>query len=484
MLNRREFLKTSAMAAASFYAAPLTLRAAELDLPRVIRRGAPKNIAILGAGLAGLVAGYELNRAGHHVTIFEAQLHPGGRVRTLREPFSDGLYAEAGAGRIPTTHLITRKYVSEFGLKLEPFWPTKLADIYYLNGRRIKVQRGTEPDFTKIPLKLLPAERALGSFDAIEKKYIGKPVQEAGSEPAAEWPPERLKAYNDITIAEYMQQQGASPDAIRFLVQGFEDDSALDFCRDNWSHSFPLDKITGGNDQLPHSFAARLAPQIHYGAQVVAITTDAESATITLGHAGTNQTFPADHVICALPFSVLRNIELPSSLSENKRAVIQQMEYGAVTRVYLQSRRRYWEGDGLNGYATPDLPMEIWSPTFTQPGTRGIVMSYIYEDMARKVAAMSPQARIEDLLQLTEKIFPGMRENFEGGTSYSWDQDPFQRGAYALFKKGDLLKFEPEARRAEGRLHFAGEHTSPWSGWMQGALYSGLRAANEVCEAL
>jgi len=483
VLNRREFLVRGGLTAAALYAAPLAVCGAEDLLPQVIRRGAPKKIAILGAGLAGLVAAYELQRAGHEVHIFEAQMHPGGRVRTLREPFSDGLYAEAGAGRIPTSHFITRKYVTEFGLKLEPFWPTRLADVYYLKGQRIKVPRGTELAPAKTPFDLTPAERVQPSFEAIQRKYIGKAVQEAGSVPANEWPPERLKKYNDTTIAEYFQQQGASSDASRFLLQGFEDDSALDFFRDAWSHSFGLDKITGGNDRLPRAFAAKLGPQIHYGAQIVAISADTNSATITLKQTSTTETFLADHVICTLPFTVLRGIELPASLSAAKREVIEKMRYGAVTRVYLQSRMRYWEGDGLNGYATPDLPMEIWSPTLTQPGTRGIVMSYIYEEMARKVAAMAPEARIEDFLELAEKIFPGMKQNFEGGTSYSWDQDPFQRGAYALYKKGEMLKFEPEARRAEGRLHFAGEHTSPWSGWMQGALYSGLRAANEVCEA-
>ncbi len=81
---------------------------------------------ILGAGMAGLVAGYELSKLGHDVTILEARTRPGGRVHTLREPFSDGLYAEAGAARIPDNHELTLKYVKEFGLPLEPFYPSRL----------------------------------------------------------------------------------------------------------------------------------------------------------------------------------------------------------------------------------------------------------------------------------------------------------------------------------------------------------------------
>ena len=480
MLNRRTFLRYGGMAAAAFYADAFATQPSYPAFQQIIRRGASRKIAILGAGLAGLVAGYELSKAGHEVTILEAQLRPGGRVHTLREPFSDGMYAEAGAGRIPSTHLITRKYVKDFGLKLEPFWPDKLADVYYLRGERVKVPRGSNPDMAKIPLQLSREERSLENFAALEDKYIGKAMREAGEVAPEEYPPERLKAYDQTTIAEFLRQQGASADVTRFLLQGFEDDSALDFFRDNWSHSFPLSKIIGGNDLLPRAFATKLAANIRYGAQVIRIENSSNAAKVIFKQAGAHQVLSADQIICAIPFSVLRHIELPADFSSAKRAAIQQMNYGAVTRVYLQSRRKFWEDDGCNGYATPDLPMEIWSPTFSQPGRRGIIMSYIYEDLARTVGAMTPQGRIDDFLELTEKIFPGMRENFEGGTSYSWEQDPFQRGAFSLFKRGELLRFLPAAKQPEGRIHFAGEHTSPWPGWMQGALHSGLRAAQEV----
>src|SRR5205823_8285024 len=124
------------LSAAALYAAPLERFAS--DSKTTERRGARKRVLILGAGLAGVAAGYELSRAGHDVTILEAQLRPGGRVHTLREPFSDGMHAEAGAGRIPSTHAITLRYVKEFGLTLDPFWPSKLADVYYFKGKRIK----------------------------------------------------------------------------------------------------------------------------------------------------------------------------------------------------------------------------------------------------------------------------------------------------------------------------------------------------------
>src|ERR1700730_13571462 len=122
-LNRREFVKVSGLAVGGLYLSSNLSWA----LPQNVegRRASGKRVIILGAGLAGLAAGWELREVGHDVTILEAQLHPGGRVHTIREGLSDELYAEAGAGRIPTTHTITREWVRYFGLELEPFLPTE-----------------------------------------------------------------------------------------------------------------------------------------------------------------------------------------------------------------------------------------------------------------------------------------------------------------------------------------------------------------------
>src|SRR5215470_12587613 len=123
-INRREFLRLAGVAASSFCLS----RNLSWGFPAQVspRRGNSKRVVILGAGLAGLAAGWELKNSGHEVTILEAQLHPGGRVHTIREGLSDDFYAEAGAGRIPDTHTITREWVKYFGLELEPFFPADL----------------------------------------------------------------------------------------------------------------------------------------------------------------------------------------------------------------------------------------------------------------------------------------------------------------------------------------------------------------------
>ncbi len=92
-------------------------------------------IIIVGAGLAGLAAAHELTRAGHQVTVLEARTRPGGRVYTLREPFSDGLYADAGAARIQDTHQYTLRYVKQFNLTLDPFFPTQGSTVTRVAGK-------------------------------------------------------------------------------------------------------------------------------------------------------------------------------------------------------------------------------------------------------------------------------------------------------------------------------------------------------------
>src|SRR6266508_1662452 len=108
-MKRRDFLRQTALAAAALSAPPLSTLASGQGI--LERRGAPKKVIVIGAGLAGLSAGYELTQAGHDVTILEAQTRPGGRVHTLREPFPEGLHADAGAARVPDHHRFTLKYI-------------------------------------------------------------------------------------------------------------------------------------------------------------------------------------------------------------------------------------------------------------------------------------------------------------------------------------------------------------------------------------
>lgn len=349
--------------------------------------------------MAGLVAGYELSQLGHNVTILEARTRPGGRVQTLRDPFSDGLYAEAGAARIPEDHDLTLKYVKLFNVPLEPMYPARLSALRFDNGNRKEVD---SDGYTE----------GLG-------QYFG---------------------------------------------------SDLGGSTSRWT------KIKGGTDVLPRAFAQRLADKIRYASPVVRIEADEKGQRVVYLHGGIPETITADRVLCTIPFSVLRDIELPAVISEQKKMVIHDARYASVSRVYLQTKNRIWETRGLSGFALTANGVEIWQPTWSQPGPRGILMTYARPGESERIANLKEGDRITSTLTQLDAMFTGLRESFEVGASKCWIQDEWSRGAWSFVRAPVFTNGSP----AEGNIHFAGEHLSNWSSWMQGALSSGLRAAKEI----
>jgi monoamine oxidase len=464
----------------------VTLRSADVrSLLRIQERRSASGtkVVILGAGVAGLAAGLKLREIGHDVTILEARARPGGRVHTLREPFSDGLYAEAGAGRIPVTHALTLAYVDRFGFELDPFYPESGSEVFLWRGTRLIVPHGGDPDVSRLDTRFTPREREAG-FGGLTKLYFERVREEVRALPVAAWPFPEFPRYKDISYADFLRGQGASADAIAYMAQGFEDDSLLDYAHDAVSHAVPtLWKIRGGNDRLPRAMAAPLATSIRYGADVRRIDQTASGVRVTYVAGGTHHVEPADRVICTIPFTVLRDIEVSPPWSRPKAAAIRGLYLGPVARVFVQTRRRFWEQQGLNGFASVDQPMELWSPTYNQPGSRGILMSYIYEGLAREYSGQTPQVQIDRTIDLFERVHPGVRDSVEAATTWSWLNEPYSRGAYLVTKVGQFDLIEHVAS-SEGRVHFAGEHASPWPGWIQGALHAGLRAATEVNEAV
>jgi monoamine oxidase len=480
-LDRRDLLKLSALAGLGALVGP-PLRLFAEEFAPLERRGAPRKVLVLGAGLGGLSAAWRLAEAGHDVTILEAQRRPGGRVYTLREPFSDGLYAEAGAGRIPETHTLTLHYVKRFGLALEPFWPSSGLQVAYFKGKRFPFAKLADIDMAAVPFDLTPEERRLG-FEGIDEKYVGGPLKRLGDFEAAGWPDSALAALDAMTWGEYLRSLGASPDAVASLTLGFDDDSALDSLRDATNHhTKELSKIRGGNDQLPKALAEKLAARIRYGCPVTAIRQEPGRVAAVVSRAGGgSETVFADYAVCAIPFTVLRGIPVAPEFPTDKRRAIETVRTGSVTRIELQTRRRFWEDRGENGFATIDRPMEIWSPTWDQPGRRGILQAYVYEGLSRKTCAMGEAERLRFGIDTIGAVFPALESELEGGVTLCWGDDPWARGAYTLFAPGQLSSGMPAVMaRPEGRIHFAGEHVSPYPGWMQGALLSGHRAAREI----
>ncbi len=315
-ISRRDFIKQTSFAAAAL--SSLSVNALATSQTSLRRKGAPKKVIIIGAGLAGLSAAYELSQAGHNVTVLEARTRSGGRVYTLREPFSDGLYTEGGAMRISDAHNFTMKYVKLFGLPLTPFFPD--TTFYYVRGKRIKLAPNAKIDW---PYELTPEEKRLGLSGMVEK-YILSASRKVGNPAASDWPLDSLREYDQINFAEFLRKQGASSEAIAlirldfdFIGDGIEEISAL-----TWLSNLALDEaakqfyaIKGGSDLLPKAFAARLKDKIYYGSPVVKIEHDAQQVRVTFLQSGTHQTMTADHLVCAIPFTVLRRIEVSPHFS-------------------------------------------------------------------------------------------------------------------------------------------------------------------------
>ena len=464
-MKRREFLESALVLPALLSLEPGPSR------PR-------GRVIVLGAGLAGLAAAHELDAAGFDVTILEARARPGGRVYTMREPFSDGLYAEAGAARIQDSHAFTLRFVKHFGLTLDPFFPASGARVTYVAGKRFVGPFA----IGDLPLPFSDEERKLGMPGSLNK-YLFSHLATLGDVSSAAWPTHDLSRF-EISIDEFCRRQGASPGFIRMIALGHDltGMSALQFLRDAalGSATKMWFKIRGGNDLLPKAFANALSQRIRYGAPVVRVEQDEAAVRVVYLRQNDQVTIAADYIVCAIPAGVLRRLEVAPSFSSSKQAAITQVGSLAMARVFLQSRQRFWLARGETGWASSDDPIDVWDYTRDQPGIRGILGAYLSGRMALQVSALDRGARGPFVLERMERIHPGIREHAEVTASHSWISDPWALGAGVSFDAGQLSAHYHELRRREGRIHFAGEHTSPWSGWMNGGIESGLRAAAEI----
>lgn len=489
-LSRRTFLKRSLFATLALTAGPLRASswapaaASQPNSPGP--RGPRRQVLVVGAGLAGLAAAYELTQAGHEVTVLEAQSRAGGRVQTLREPFADGLYIEAGAATVHDTHDWTLHYARLFDLTLDPIPHSPGSLLYQVHGRRI-----AESPETPLPFDLTPEEKALGRR-GIRERYLQPLLLQVGDTTAPDWPRPELAELDKVSFAELLRSRGASPGAVSLLRMGFPDllgdgadaVSALDMLREAAQRAASKQSFTvrGGSDRLPLALAARLTDRIQYGSPVVRIEQDASAVRAIVKTGSTHRTLSADHLICTVPFPVLRDVEIVPPLPAEKRQAIAELQLTSVARIFLQTRTRFWESQGLSGVVLTDRPWSVFPRAPDPASHRGILESYSAGAEARRIAKIR-ESPLHLAAQEAATVFPELPDQFEGGAAKLWDEDEWARGAYTWFKPGQMRSLLPVISRSEGRLLFAGEHASDHPGWMQGALASGVRAAREVMEA-
>lgn len=461
-----------------------------LEVPREgleSRTQPAKRVLIIGGGMAGLVAAYELKRQGHQPVVLEAQSRVGGRIYTLRS-FAPGLYAEAGAMRIPRSHDLTMEYCRLFGLELRPFVMGNPKGLVHIAGQRMTAAEANEhPE--RLPFDLAPTEHGR-SADALWSDAIADIKQMVEHDGELAWP-EIVRRYDEYSLYEFLKSKGFSEGAIEFyavmnFVESDLHNSFVEVLREELGGAYvDMSTVLGGMDALPNAFYAELQDVVRFGAEVRAIQQDGDSVTVQCRVGPDMMSFTGDYAICTVPFSVLRPIE--HRFSREKERAIRQLNYHASTKILLQVRDRFWEHeDGIvgGGASVTDLPVRRLNYPPDDPSTRrGILLaSYTWGQDALQWGAMDEETRIEEALDDVEQIHPRIRQEFEVGASHAWYGDRWARGAFALFAPEQQTSLQSAILQPEGRVYFAGEHCSLYHAWIQGALESGIRAAREIHE--
>jgi monoamine oxidase len=243
-------------------------------------------------------------------------------------------------------------------------------------------------------------------------------------------------------------------------------------------------EIVGGMDHLPRAFLPALHQRIRYGARMVAIEQRPESVIVHYRTAGGQFSVSGDEAIVTVPFAVLRHVEALPEFSRGKQRAIRQLHYDASAKILMQFRGRFWEEvDGIfGGGSFTDLPIRVtYYPDHGAETGRGVVLaSYTWSEDAQRWGSLAPADRISQALENLSRIHPEAAETFEVGASKMWHDDEFAGGAFALFDPGQQTLLHDLIVQPEGRIHFAGEHTSLCHAWIQGAIESGLRVAREI----
>jgi monoamine oxidase len=447
----------------------------------------PKKVVIVGAGLAGLAAGYELKRAGHNPVILEAQQRVGGRVYTLREPFTEGLYAEVGAMRIPRAHALTMEYIEQFCLKTNNFTMDNPNAYYYIGGRKMRaVEAHADPSL--LGFEVYDHEVGLTAG----QRYVNtlQPLLDMLAKDGEGAWEEIVSRYDPYSTREFLELSGWSEGMIEMFgllanQEAVMNSSFLELFReDSGNYYTNMVEIEGGTDRLPYAFLPALQSSIRFGAKMIAIDQSAEDVTVHYQTRAGKFAEKGDYAIITVPFPVLRHVEVLKPFTRAKQRAIRQLHYDASAKILFQCRRRFWEeDDGIFGGGTlTDLPIRnLYYPDHGRETGRGVILaSYTWSEDAQRWGSLKPDDRIVQALDDIAEIHPQIMEEFEVGTSWMWHDDEFAGGAFALFDPGQQTLLHEEIVKPEGRIHFAGEHASLYHAWIQGALESGLRAAIAV----
>ena len=426
------------------------------------------SVLIAGAGLAGLTAARDLIKKGATVTVIDARSRVGGRVLTLREGFHHRQHAEAGGDLIDEGQKEIRTLVGQLGLKLVEILPGGFT-LRQIGGRRVRGRKGC----LDLERRLRPEIRA---FRLSEARWDGAVAQAIGRQSVAAWldrinAPKSLRAMAAALRGFFL----ADPEQLSLLAL------VEQLAEEGPPGGDKMYRVMGGNDRIAAALAKPLGERLRLGTVLRAITQSAHGVRASIQTSGGSDQIEADYVICAMPASTVRDVAFDPPLPVLQHEANRSLKYGHATKTALQFDRASWRKRGSpRGFGT-NLPIgAVWDGNEEQHGAGGILTllagGHASVDTKVMLASIGPQRLIEQMSFVDLK-----RASLVAWDSVSWEDDPWARGGYAYFDPA----FNPAIRewlaRPFRRVFFAGEHTSiKGQGYMNGAVESGLRAAEEV----
>ncbi len=455
-------------------------------------------IAVVGGGLAGLTCAYRLKQAGYSADVYEAHAtRVGGRCWTNRD--FQGQIAEHGGELIDQGHTAMRQLSQELGFNLDNLLaaqPKGTEDFFYVNGAKYPYSQ-LVVDLNGIYQKL-HKDVSAASYPTLWNLYTPRgyeldhmsiiqwldetiPADSAGRKGAASNLGRVLDiAYNIEYGAECSVQSALN---LLYLLGYSGQGQFRVFGPSNEKYH-----VRGGNDQVSTELGNRLSGQINPGHELVAIKQNSGgSFTLTFRAGASTVTTTVDHVVLAIPFSMLRSVSYTKAGFEPlKVTAIKELPMGTNSKLHVQFNDRFWYGAKNNGNTYADTGYQnTWEVTRAQSGTKGILVDYTGGTVGASFGTGTPQERALQFFGQLAPQFPGVRiaDHWDGRSASVdyWAGNPWAKGSYAYWKVGQYTRFSGMEGVRQGNCHFAGEHTSTdFQGYLNGAVETGERAANEI----
>jgi len=446
-------------------------------------------VAVIGAGLAGTHCAYRLAQAGVDVALYEASTRAGGRTFTSRTNHPDGQLCELGGELVDSNHAAMFCLIGELGLSLDDRFAgaASTADVWWVGGVIVPEATIVE-QFTAVAPAMAAA---LTAADADDVAYAELDLTSLAAWLDLHVPSAMYPELHAVLTSAYRGEYGletAEQSVLNliYLIGSDEPDPFRIFGDSDeryHCHQGSDAIVSGMIDRLPAGILA-------LDHRLTAIARHGELVELRLQTQGGEVTVLAEHVVLALPFTLLRQVDLThSGLSPYKLDLIANLGYGTNTKVMAWFTTPVWrtQNGALGGMTGDDATQQGWDSSIGQSGTHGIYTNFLGGQTGVNVTAVAADAWYgETVLGTLEAIWPGTAAAFVPGTitPMHWPSAPFALGSYTCYRPGQWATAGTEGER-EGNVHFCGEHCSvDFQGWMEGAAESGALVAAAILEEL